>query len=244
MGTQRPNWGRNQSKATREIIVGDQNLAVRDQPQVVLLRPRCVFGPRAKGDGEMSMRARLLKRQIAKKIVEKKRSPDSARLCTHHDGAGVQARLRFFRWWHQPQDKKMRNDTSPSLPFMAVMAAVRRGLELPGSSSGSISHWARSIWLNLLTWGVLQHYPVAFLVTDLRQRRFGTSNGPPRGLCGLQSSRWRFRCGWPRHPHRGCVPLCFPAAQLSMSRSSTGCAIATWWLPPLASTIIARDSTR
>ena len=184
-------------------------------------------------DGELSMRARLLKRQIAKKIVEKSGrliQPDCALIMM----AGFRPAFVFFRWWHQPRIKKMRM-TLPLLPFMAVMAAVVVASNFLVQFPVDFTLGALNL-ADLLTWGAFT-YPVAFLVTDLANRRFGPSTARLVVFCGFIVAV--ALSVWLATPRIAVASgSAFLAAQLLDVSIFDRLRNRTWWLPPLASTII------
>jgi uncharacterized PurR-regulated membrane protein YhhQ (DUF165 family) len=132
------------------------------------------------------------------------------------------------------QDKKMRMIPSV-LPFMAVMAAVVVASNYLVQFPVAYSIGALNL-ADLLTWGAFT-YPVAFLVTDLANRRFGPQAARLVVFCGfiiavalsvwLASPRIAIASG-----------TAFLMAQLLDVSIFDRLRDRTWWLPPLVSTII------
>jgi uncharacterized PurR-regulated membrane protein YhhQ (DUF165 family) len=94
---------------------------------------------------------------------------------------------------------------------------------------------------DLLTWGAFT-YPVAFLVTDLANRRFGP-HGPIVVFIGfviaVALSIWLATHGSPLPPVQP-----FLMAQLLDVSVFDRLRDRVWWLPPLVSTVIGSVSTR
>ncbi|WP_343217215.1 queuosine precursor transporter [Hoeflea sp.] len=125
--------------------------------------------------------------------------------------------------------------TLPLLPFMAVMAAVVVAsnflVQFPvGYTLGTLN------LADLLTWGAFT-YPVAFLVTDLANRRFGPSTARMVVLCGFIVAV--ALSVWLATPRIAVASgSAFLAAQLLDVSIFDRLRNRTWWLPPLASTVI------
>jgi hypothetical protein len=132
------------------------------------------------------------------------------------------------------QDKKMRM-ISPVLPFMAAMAAIVVAsnylVQFPVDARLGALNLA-----DLLTWGAFT-YPVAFLITDLANRRFGPRSARLVVFCGfviavalsvwLASPRIAIASG-----------TAFLMAQLLDVSLFDRLREKVWWLPPLVSTVI------
>lgn len=125
--------------------------------------------------------------------------------------------------------------TLPLLPFMIVMAAVVVAsnylVQFPVEYALGGLNLA-----DLLTWGAFT-YPVAFLVTDLANRRFGPSTARMVVLCGFIVAV--ALSVWLATPRIAVASgSAFLAAQLLDVSIFDRLRNRTWWLPPLASTII------
>lgn len=124
---------------------------------------------------------------------------------------------------------------SPVLPFMAAMAAIVVAsnylVQFPVDASFGALNLA-----DLLTWGAFT-YPVAFLITDLANRRFGPRSARLVVFCGfviavalsvwLASPRIAIASG-----------TAFLMAQLLDVSIFDRLREKVWWLPPLVSTVI------
>ena len=125
--------------------------------------------------------------------------------------------------------------TLPLLPYMAVMAVVVVAsnflVQFPVEFTLGSFNLA-----DLLTWGAFT-YPVAFLVTDLSNRRFGAKTARLVVLCGfivaVALSIW---LATPRIAVAS--GSAFLMAQLLDVSIFDRLRNRTWWLPPLTSTII------
>jgi uncharacterized PurR-regulated membrane protein YhhQ (DUF165 family) len=104
----------------------------------------------------------------------------------------------LFQLVASTQDKKMRM-IFPVLPFMAVMAAVVVASNYLVQFPVNYTIGALNL-ADLLTWGAFT-YPVAFLVTDLANRRFGPQSARLSSSSALLSP-WRCRSGWHHHGSR------------------------------------------
>lgn len=124
---------------------------------------------------------------------------------------------------------------SPVLPFMAAMAAIVVAsnylVQFPVDARLGALNLA-----DLLTWGAFT-YPVAFLITDLANRRFGPRSARLVVFCGfviavalsvwLASPRIAIASG-----------TAFLMAQLLDVSLFDRLREKVWWLPPLVSTVI------
>ncbi|WP_420407405.1 queuosine precursor transporter [Hoeflea sp.] len=124
---------------------------------------------------------------------------------------------------------------SPVLPFLAAMAAIVVAsnylVQFPVDATIGALNLA-----DLLTWGAFT-YPVAFLITDLANRRFGPRSARLVVFCGfviavglsiwLASPRIAIASG-----------TAFLVAQLLDVSIFDRLRGKVWWLPPLASTVI------
>lgn len=124
---------------------------------------------------------------------------------------------------------------SPVLPFMVAMAAIVVAsnylVQFPVDATFGALNLA-----DLLTWGAFT-YPVAFLITDLANRRFGPSWARLVVFCGfliavalsvwLASPRIAIASG-----------TAFLVAQLLDVSIFDRLREKVWWLPPLVSTVI------
>ena len=125
--------------------------------------------------------------------------------------------------------------TFPVLLFMAVMAAVVVAsnflVQFPVDFAlGSLN------LADLLTWGAFT-YPVAFLVTDLANRRFGAGTARLVVFCGFVIAV--ALSIWLATPRIAVASgSAFLVAQLLDVSIFDRLRDRTWWLPPLVSTII------
>lgn len=124
---------------------------------------------------------------------------------------------------------------SPVLPFMVAMAAIVVAsnylVQFPVDATFGALNLA-----DLLTWGAFT-YPVAFLITDLANRRFGPNSARLVVFCGfliavalsvwLASPRIAIASG-----------TAFLVAQLLDVSIFDRLREKVWWLPPLVSTVI------
>lgn len=121
------------------------------------------------------------------------------------------------------------------LPFMAVMAAVVVAsnylVQFPVEYAlGSLN------LADLLTWGAFT-YPVAFLVTDLANRRFGAGTARLVVFCGFVIAV--VLSIWLATPRIAVASgSAFLVAQLLDVSVFDRLRNRVWWLPPLVSTII------
>jgi len=121
------------------------------------------------------------------------------------------------------------------LPFMAVMAAVVVAsnflVQFPVDYAiGSLN------LADLLTWGAFT-YPVAFLITDLANRRFGPGTARLVVVCGFVIAV--ALSIWLATPRIAVASgSAFLVAQLLDVSIFDRLRDRTWWLPPLVSTII------
>ncbi|OCW58261.1 queuosine precursor transporter [Hoeflea olei] len=125
--------------------------------------------------------------------------------------------------------------TSSLLPFMAVMAAVVVAsnylVQFPVEATLGTLNLA-----DLLTWGAFT-YPVAFLVTDLANRRFGAPRARLVVLCGFLVAV--ALSVWLATPRIAVASgSAFLAAQLLDVSIFDRLRNRVWWLPPLTSTVI------
>ncbi|MDZ7600953.1 MAG: queuosine precursor transporter [Hoeflea sp.] len=121
------------------------------------------------------------------------------------------------------------------LPFMAVMAAVVVASNFLVQFPVDLTLGALNL-ADLLTWGAFT-YPVAFLVTDLANRRFGPSTARLVVLCGFVAAV--ALSVWLATPRIAVASgSAFLAAQLLDVSIFDRLRNRVWWLPPLASTII------
>lgn len=121
------------------------------------------------------------------------------------------------------------------LPFMAVMAAVVVAsnylVQFP------VEYVLGTLDLaDLLTWGAFT-YPVAFLVTDLANRRFGAGTARQVVFCGFVVAV--ILSIWLATPRIAVASgSAFLVAQLLDVSVFDRLRNRTWWLPPLVSTLI------
>ena len=125
--------------------------------------------------------------------------------------------------------------TFPVFPFMAVMAAVVVAsnylVQFPVNFTLGPLNLA-----DLLTWGAFT-YPVAFLVTDLANRRFGAKTARLVVFCGFVIAV--ALSVWLATPRIAIASgSAFLVAQLLDVSVFDSLRNRTWWLPPLVSTII------
>jgi uncharacterized PurR-regulated membrane protein YhhQ (DUF165 family) len=140
----------------------------------------------------------------------------------------------LFRLVASTQDKKMRM-IFPVLPFMAVMAAIVVASNYLVQFPVDFAIGGLNL-ADLLTWGAFT-YPVAFLVTDLANRRFGPQAARIVVFIGfiiavalsiwLASPRIAIASG-----------SAFLMAQLLDVSIFDRLRDRVWWLPPLVSTVI------
>jgi len=124
---------------------------------------------------------------------------------------------------------------SPIVPFMAVMAAVVVASNYLVQFPVNISLGALNL-ADLLTWGAFT-YPVAFLVTDLANRRFGPPTARLVVFCGFVIAV--ALSIWLATPRIAVASgSAFLAAQLLDVSIFDRLRNRVWWLPPLVSTII------
>lgn len=126
--------------------------------------------------------------------------------------------------------------TTPLLPFMAVMAAVVVASNFLVQFPVDITLGSLNL-ADLLTWGAFT-YPVAFLVTDLANRRFGAQTARLVVLCGFVIAV--ALSVWLATPRIAIASgSAFLAAQLlDVSIFDRLRSNPAWWLPPLVSTVI------
>ncbi|MDP2732777.1 MAG: queuosine precursor transporter [Hoeflea sp.] len=124
---------------------------------------------------------------------------------------------------------------SSIVPFMAVMAAVVVASNFLVQFPVNVSLGALNL-ADLLTWGAFT-YPVAFLVTDLANRRFGPRTARLVVFCGFVIAV--ALSIWLATPRIAVASgSAFLAAQLLDVSIFDRLRNRTWWLPPLVSTII------
>ena len=125
--------------------------------------------------------------------------------------------------------------TSSLLPFMAIMAAVVVASNYLVQFPVDFTIGALNL-ADLLTWGAFT-YPVAFLVTDLANRRFGAPTARLVVLCGFVVAV--ALSIWLATPRIAVASgSAFLAAQLLDVSIFDRLRNRVWWLPPLTSTII------
>ncbi|MCY0148715.1 queuosine precursor transporter [Hoeflea sp. G2-23] len=121
------------------------------------------------------------------------------------------------------------------LPFMAVMAAVVVASNFLVQFPVDLTLGALNL-ADLLTWGAFT-YPVAFLVTDLANRRFGASAARMVVFCGFVIAV--VLSIWLATPRIAVASgTAFLMAQLLDVAIFDRLRNKVWWLPPLVSTII------
>lgn len=124
---------------------------------------------------------------------------------------------------------------SSIVPFMAVMAAVVVASNFLVQFPVNVSLGALNL-ADLLTWGAFT-YPVAFLVTDLANRRFGPQTARLVVFCGFVIAV--ALSVWLATPRIAVASgSAFLAAQLLDVSIFDRLRNRIWWLPPLVSTII------
>ncbi|KJS11817.1 MAG: membrane protein [Hoeflea sp. BRH_c9] len=124
---------------------------------------------------------------------------------------------------------------SSIVPFMAVMAAVVVASNFLVQFPVNVSLGALNL-ADLLTWGAFT-YPVAFLVTDLANRRFGPRTARLVVFCGFVIAV--ALSIWLATPRIAVASgSAFLAAQLLDVSIFDRLRNRTWWLPPLVSTIV------
>lgn len=121
------------------------------------------------------------------------------------------------------------------LPFMAVMAAVVVASNFLVQYPVDFALGSLNL-ADLLTWGAFT-YPVAFLVTDLANRRFGAATARLVVLCGFLVAV--ALSVWLATPRIAVASgTAFLTAQLLDVSIFDRLRNRVWWLPPLISTII------
>lgn len=124
---------------------------------------------------------------------------------------------------------------SSVLPFMALMAAVVVASNFLVQFPVDYAFGALNL-ADLLTWGAFT-YPVAFLVTDLANRRFGPGTARLVVFCGFVIAV--ALSVWLATPRIAVASgSAFLVAQLLDVSIFDKLRNRTWWLPPLVSTII------
>jgi queuosine precursor transporter len=121
------------------------------------------------------------------------------------------------------------------LPFMALMAAVVVASNFLVQFPVDYAIGALNL-ADLLTWGAFT-YPVAFLITDLANRRFGAANARLVVFCGFVIAV--ALSVWLATPRIAVASgSAFLLAQLLDVSIFDRLRNRIWWLPPLVSTII------
>ena len=124
---------------------------------------------------------------------------------------------------------------SSVLPFMALMAAVVVASNFLVQFPVDYALGALNL-ADLLTWGAFT-YPVAFLITDLANRRFGPGTARLVVFCGFVIAV--ALSVWLATPRIAIASgSAFLVAQLLDVSIFDKLRNRTWWLPPLVSTII------
>jgi queuosine precursor transporter len=124
---------------------------------------------------------------------------------------------------------------SSVLPFMALMAAVVVASNFLVQFPVDYALGALNL-ADLLTWGAFT-YPVAFLITDLANRRFGPGTARLVVFCGFVIAV--ALSVWLATPRIAVASgSAFLVAQLLDVSIFDKLRNRTWWLPPLVSTII------
>ncbi|WP_322989220.1 queuosine precursor transporter [Hoeflea sp.] len=121
------------------------------------------------------------------------------------------------------------------MPFMAVMAAIVVASNFLVQFPVDLTLGALNL-ADLLTWGAFT-YPVAFLVTDLANRRFGARAARTVVFCGFVIAV--ILSIWLATPRIAVASgTAFLMAQLIDVSIFDRLRNKVWWLPPLVSTII------
>ncbi|WP_417424312.1 queuosine precursor transporter [Hoeflea sp.] len=121
------------------------------------------------------------------------------------------------------------------MPFMAVMAAIVVASNFLVQFPVDLTLGALNL-ADLLTWGAFT-YPVAFLVTDLANRRFGARAARTVVFCGFVIAV--ILSIWLATPRIAVASgTAFLMAQLIDVSIFDRLRNKVWWLPPLVSTVI------